>query len=209
MTNLPLEARRAVVRTKPGETGSVSTGKFHPPEFERALVDFARKRNNPIRVISNDQRVITFERLHSTAGQMAPRLDYAPMDALQVGESYLFDIPPAQFTRVRMSASVRNRSGNVLFSCSAEPGGIRVTRHELGSETKRTSKWGLDRLETEPRITVTLDEPKQRQALSVAVHAFSIRRGWRLTTRSLPDGTVLIFRTDLPEPPPTPTPTTD
>lgn len=210
MIKLPVTVRRTVVQTEPGQTATIDIGMALPMRYERALVDFANKRHCPIRVISNERGLITFERLPTGTPTFDERINYDPMDRLEVGESYLFEIPPALFIRVRTVASLRTRTGRVLLSCRAEPGGLRVTRHELGERPKRTSKWGLDQLEHVNQITVTVKNPAERLALSNAVHAYGRRKFWTLATRTMPDGTVRVIRIDAPAPTePTPAPITD
>lgn len=198
MIKIPVTVRRTVVQTEPGQTATIDIGMALPMRYERALVDFANKRHCPIRVISNERGLITFERLPTGTPTFDERISYDPIDALQVGESCLFEIPPALYSRVRVATGRRNAMGDVRLSCSSEAAGIRVTRHELGKKPRRATRWGLERLETEKQITVTVADFSQRKALSAAVYAMSRCHFWKLTTRALDDNTVLVIRLDDP-----------
>ena len=204
MINFDLEIRKKIKAAAIGEAFTMPYGQVTEEYAKQRAQAFSRAKKCPIVFLDGAPAGhIAFKRV--TPEEANPVL-YPEMDCLKIGESHLYELPTPMHQRVRMSASVRNRRGEVLLSCTKEAGGLRVTRHPLTAEEikrhgllpekQKTSKHGLERLETEREITLHPQTYAEIRALRVAVSNKGQLTGWKLTCRVQDDGSVLVTRLD-------------
>ena len=141
------------------------------------------------------------------------------LDRLAHVDELTFNLPRAEHQNLRVAAARAAAKNGWPLKCSIQPdGSMRVIRADKLTEDsapagpiaapKRQTKYGLDRLSTEPRLTFTLPRADHSK-LRMAVSSFSAKTGWVIRCRLQDDGTLLVYRTDAPAPGPTPTPITD
>lgn len=202
MLNPEIEIRRKIKSTPPGATASAAIGHLSNDEAKACAEKFARAKKLPIDSITVEDGNLTFRRL--TADEYDPK-PYLRLDELQIGESRLFELPPALHQRVRMAASVRNRKGHVLLCCAREGDFIRVTRqplteaeiieHGFAKTPERASKYGLERLADVREIRLQIGRNEYDTLRNVA-HRKANRTGWTIRCRIQDDGSMLVYRTD-------------
>lgn len=176
-----------------------------PDDAAAYAKQFAKRRRIYVTVVQTNNG-ITVTRIGAPE---ARKPVYPEIDALAVGGSHLFALPAAMHQRIRQAASFRNKAGDVRLSCTTEAGGIRVTRLPMGAEEQaacgpitapvRASRWGLERLATEPELRITLT-PADQNKLRLAATAKSKATGWTIRCRLQDDGAMLVYRTDAGAP---------
>lgn len=198
MSDTNMQIRRALVRLEIGQTADITIDGVDPGTVLIEVRAFARVRKMNINA-KIDGLGVTVTRLDArTRGSIYPALD-----ALQLGESHLFELPPALHHAVRQAASNRGRTHGVAFTCQRQPDGIRATRIGATDEEVKASKaldikprqtkWGLERLETSDELHFFIDAADQmRLRLSVARKAAIT--GWRIRCRKQDDGSMLVKR---------------
>lgn len=139
-------------------------------------------------------------------------LRYPELDALAIGGSHLYQLPATMHQRVRQAASFINKGGKVRLACTVEGGHIRVTRLPMTEAEAlacppiklpaRATRWGLDRLATEPSLVFEI-EPRDQHKLRLACTSKAKATGWTIRCRIQDDGTMKVYRTDAgaPQPP--------
>lgn len=116
---------------------------------------------------------------------------YPEIDALEIGESYVFDLPRSQHYLIRLACTQKNKTLDVRYSANAVPEGIRVTRLPATYEERlmysgtiqkplRHSRWQLERLDTELRIVLTDVDPTEYATLRSSCAQKSLRTGWKI-----------------------------
>lgn len=136
-----LKIRRAIAALTIGQTVTLAFPGEHHTDIARVANAYARARGKPIVVRVTDAG-LHIERVEAWVRDT----QYAQIDALEVGQSVLIDVQPADHVRIRNAAAARNRSGTVNLTCSAETGGIRVERLALGAK-RATNYPELDALQ--------------------------------------------------------------
>lgn len=142
------------------------------------------------------------------------------LDRLAHVDELSFDLPRADHPNLRVAVSHAAAKNGWPLRCAIQPDGtMRVTRADKFVEPEqeapqdkpqpraRASKYGLDRLATEPSLRFEVARP-DRSKLRMAVSSHAAKTGWSIRCRLQDDGTMLVYRTDAPTPAP-PTPTTD
>lgn len=142
-------------------------------------------------------------------------LRYPELDALEVGGSHLYQLPPQMHQRVRQAASFINKGGKVRLACTVEGDHIRVTRLPMTDAEaqacppiklpERATRWGLDRLATEPSLVFEI-EPRDHHKLRLACTSKAKATGWTIRCRIQDDGTMKVYRTDAGAPAAAPPP---
>lgn len=132
---------------------------------------------------------------------------YPQIDALEVGQSHVFDLPLAFHQRIRMAASARGSQGRGAFSCSREGDALRVTRLPATDAERaacgplqvpaRSTKYDLERLSSTRELRFTVPRADEAK-LRLAAHRQGIKTGWPIRCRRQDDGSMLIYRTDMP-----------
>lgn len=201
MSESIMKIRRALLHLPIGESVTVQVVDASTDRAQLDVMKFAKGRGLKVKIEVNDDRV-TVQRLDPSTKPASP---YPQIDALQVGQSHLFELPPAAHQRLRLMATARNRTGTVLLTCNVEPGGLRVTRlpmTDAEAQTagpieipRRASKYGLERLQTEALLRFELTAAEQMQ-LRTSVHAYGRRHSLPLTCRVQSDGSIIVARTD-------------
>jgi hypothetical protein len=203
-----LEIRKRIAAAQIGETVVMPIGDL-PLDQARAIAkSFGGRRRYPVIIFdAPDDRPgeLCFKRVTEDE---AKSFAYPELDLLQIGQSHLFAAPKPMHQRIRMAASVRNRRGDVLLSCTLETGGLRVTRHPLTEaeiaahgfiETpKRPSKYGLEQLEHLTELRFTSMQFVETQRLRLAVSTKAKIMGWKLRCRLQNDGTMVVTREAQP-----------
>lgn len=155
----------------------------------------------------------------------AGRVKWKALNDMKVGDSIVFDQPPARHGLVRSAASTRARENGWQFMCTREGNAIRVTRlpNDPSAElvtpdgrpielATRATKYGLERLATQRCINIPLTDTNDGK-IRLAVSSKARREGWSLTCRKAPDGaSMTVYRLDLIEqaaPAPSPAPAAD
>lgn len=207
MTANELEIRKKVKATPMGEVGMIDLGGMDYEQARLCALRYSRLKKLPITVLGSAPDVLKFKRV--TADE-ARTVTYPEMDLLKIGDSHLFELPRPLQQRVRMAASVRNRRGTVLLSCSVEASGIRVTRYPLTQteidahgpiqEPQRASKYGLERLAAERELRFTPADHAELMRIRSSVSVKGKLTGWKLACRTQFDGSVTVTRLDLPAP---------
>ena len=133
-------------------------------------------------------------------GSLSPEID-----ALEVGQSKLFELPPTMHQKIRMACGYRSASGKVRLSCNREGDFMRVTRLPMTeSEAEacgpitappKVTKYDLERLGSVRELVFNIARPDQ-QKLRLAVHRQQTKTGWTIRCRLQDDGTMLVYRTD-------------
>jgi len=203
VSTFDVEIRKKIRDAQVGETFTVPVGHLSREVAGGRALKWAKSRKLYILLLDAPDGHITIKRV----GQDEARPNrYPEMTKLAIGESHLYAVPYPMHQRVRMAASMINRNGEVLLSCSKETGGLRVTRHPLTPEEisqhglieakPRQSKYGLERLATQRDLTF---HPKTIEEVKNLRSAVTIKRqstGWRLTCRAQPDGSMMVTRLD-------------
>ena len=199
-----LEVRKTILALAVGKSSTSPTWGYPPSDVEAYARKFAKARG-----------------VHITTQQTPPGLvitrvsepqrasAYPELEALAVGDSHLFELPREMHQRIRQVATLRNRTGAVRLSCSAEAAGIRVTRLPLTDDEKaacapiqapaRPTKYDLGRLATEPRLTFAIPASEQHR-LRLACSQKAKAMGWAIRCRLQDDGTMVVYRTDADAP---------
>lgn len=204
MIDEKMKIRREVLRLTLRKPTSIEVSDISPQAAHDEAKRFAKARKIPIDVKMTE------------AGITVTRIDteqraslYPEIDALKVGASHFFDLPPPMHQRIRLAASNRSRSGNMLLSCMREGDGIRVTRLPMNDAERlvctnidavtRSTRWGLEKLEHQPEMRVTLAR-QDHQKLRLAANRMATKTGWKIRCRLQDDGAMLVYRTDAGAP---------
>jgi len=200
MSDETLRIRRAMMRLALNTPIAIDVPGMSPEAIQDEAKRFAKTRRIPVEV-KLTATGITARRIEA---DVKPSV-YPELDALKVGQSHLFDLPPAMHQRIRLAASNRSRMGSVRLTCSRDGDGIRVTRLPMTDEERqactnidavtRTSRWGLERLQTEREMRFDIDR-RDHQKLRMAAHQFNVKRDWRIRCRIQEDGSMLVYRVD-------------
>jgi len=132
---------------------------------------------------------------------------YPDIDALEVGQSKLFELSSVFHQKIRQAVAYRSAAGKVRFSCTRDGEFIRVTRLPMTSaeavacgpiqSPAKATKYNLERLASSRELR--FDVPRAEQSkLRLAVHRQIIKTGWTIRARLQDDGTMLVYRTDVP-----------
>lgn len=168
-------------------------------QIEKEAQSFARSRRMQI-TISQHQDGATIERLaDKVRGQHA----YTEIESLAPGQSVVLDVPALSHQRVRVAASQFSKKTGATYRCMADGDTIRVIRTD-GTDKPievptRATKYDLDRLATEPRITFNVP-PTEHHKVRSACSFKSKQTGWTIRCRLQDDGTMLVYRNDAGAP---------
>lgn len=204
MSDKTLEIRRAIMRLNVNDSATLKLD-GHPFSYiEAEAKRFAKARKLALRV----EQVESGARITRLVEAEKITL-YPEIDALEVGKSHLFELPPAFHQRIRVAATSRNRNGAVRLACTREGEHIRVTRLPMNDAEaaqagpitvpKRQTKYELERLATQRSIRFDIARPDQPK-LRLAVSNYSLRTGWTIRCRLQDDGSMLVYRTDAGAP---------
>lgn len=197
-----LEIRRTIMRMTVGSTSDVDVPVGQESDAAACAVSFARSKKIEVLVTQEDGSIA----ITRVEPKEKPNV-YPVLDALKVGESHLFPFPPRMHMRVRMAASARNRTGDVLFSCRKEGHQIRVTRMPVTDEEAASvtippnprgaeGKYMLSRFLV-PGAKVVYDVPRSdHYAIRNSVSRFAIMNDLRIRCRVQDDGSMLVYRVD-------------
>ena len=201
MTTTELDVRRKVMSTPMGEVAELALHGMQHEQAKLSAIRFSRAKKMPIRVLESPENILKFQRC--TAEESKAKA-YPEMDMLKIGESHLYEVAYPKFQAVRMAASAINRRGEVLLSCAQEAGGIRVLRHPLAAQEvsehgliakpPRSSKYGLEALETVRELSFTPADAAEVLRLRAAVSIKGRLMGWKLRCRLQDDGSMLVVR---------------
>ena len=204
MSNDVLHIRRAVMRLPLNMPTAIDVPGMSPEAVQDEVKRFAKARRIPIET-KLTATGITAKRIDA---DLRPSL-YPELDALKVGESHLFDLPPPMHQRIRLAASNRTRMGKARLTCAREGDGIRVTRLPMTEDERqacgtidavtRTSRWGLEQLATTRELRFDIARADQ-QKLRMAAHKIGVKRSWKIRCRIQDDGSMLVYRTDFEAP---------
>ena len=124
-----------------------------------------------------------------------------------------FDVPRIEHDKVRLAAVRASVRYGWKISCRAMGDGSIVafrpdkvkerdansTTQDASNLARPTNRFDLDRLETSREISFNI--PRQdHAALRLATHRKALRHGWTIRCRLQDDGTMLVYRTDIPAP---------
>lgn len=196
-----LSIRRAIMRMAVGSTIVLRVRPGAEYAAEICAKTFGRSRKIPLST-SVEPGAVAIKRLDGTTN---PSI-YPEIDALKVGESHVFALPPAMHPRIRAAATARNRTGKVRLACTGDIEHIRVTRLPLTPEEhaqcgpieiERTrGKYELRRLLT-PGAKVRYEIPvADHYSLRNTVSRFATVNGIRVRCRLQDDGSMLVYRVD-------------
>lgn len=199
-----LEIRKRIAATPIGETVVMPIGDLPLDQARSIAKSFGGRKRFPILIFdAPDDRPgeLCFKRVTEEEAKLST---YPEMDVLGIGESHLFKLPTPMHQRIRMAASIRNRRGQILLSCTLEAEGLRVTRHPLTEAEiaahgfvqtpKRASKYGLEQLEHQSELRFTGMQFVETQRLRLAVSTKARLMGWKLRCRLQNDGTMVVTR---------------
>lgn len=195
-----LKIRRAIMVLEPGASVTIALPGEDPSQVTAEAQRFARGRNM-LCAFTMEAAGLLVTRIGSGSGASL----YPEIDALKVGASKLYEVPPSLHQRIRLAASNRARAGKVRLACKREGDFIRVTRLPMTDDeakacgpiqvTARATKYDLERLSTGERLTFTL-EPKDHHKVRLAASRAGKLNGWVVRCRLQDDGTMLVYRTD-------------
>ena len=187
-----------------GAVASLVIGSYDYDKAKATAIRYARAKHYPIVILSQQPGRLTFRRVTL---EESKTVMYPEMDMLQIGQSHLFEVAKPVHQRVRMAASVRNRRGAVLLSCTTEGPFIRVTRHSLTTDEMkahgpiakpdRASKYGLENLATQRELHFKTTDFAEILRIRSSVAIKRKLTGWDLATRVQFDGTLIVTRLDL------------
>lgn len=204
MSEKILPIRRAIVRLNVGDSTELPINNMPISEAATEAKHFAK-----IKKLSIDVKTTATGLILTRSADPLQISMYPELDALEVGQSHLFQVPAPFHQRIRVAASSRNRSGTVRLACTREGDFIRVTRLPMTAEEQATAgpitaparqtKYGLERLSSQRHIV--FDTPREDRAkLRLAVSNYAARQGWTIRCRLQDDGTMLVYRTDAGAP---------
>lgn len=198
-----LQTRRAIAGLAIGESATLEFPEVDPHDIARVAKAFGRDKGMPIITKISGSKLI-IERVQMWLKDTI----YRDIDALEVGQSYLFEVPPEQYSNIRSAAAFRNRTGRVKLSCRVLGNGISVTRMPLTTSDaqacgavelpRRATKYDLDRLATEKELRFEIERKDQHKLRLSVTHKARVT-GWGIRCRLQDDGSMLVYRTDLPE----------
>lgn len=198
-----IRLRQRLARLEVGETARLKPITMPADLISKEAKGFASARGLKFSV-SIDAGDVVIKRLAPE-----PRVNIGEtLDAIGVGESKLLDIPPSSHQRYRQAASIRGRSGAVMFSCTREGDSLRITRlpvtdeerqrHPVASTPQRQTKYGLERLAHVAEITVAV-LPREELYVRHMASLTKKRTGWPISCQLMPGGMMRIYRTDKAE----------
>lgn len=199
MSDLELRIRRAVMHASQGKTAKLVLDGADLRHVLTYTKDFARSRLLQVSLTEDGPHLII-----KVTGKLASSAKYGEVDALEIGQSHLFEVDPTEHQLIRSSMAYRTNKSGRRFSCVAEDGGLRVTRlpgndaersqHPyLAGTGRRPSKYGLERLLTESSIV--LNVPKaEHERVRVAAYRAGVLSGVTLTCRAQDDGSILVAK---------------
>lgn len=196
-----MNVRQEVMKCVAGKIGRLITPEDQHDAVKKQCQDFARSRLIKLEFKSEGTllKMRTLEKLESP-------LKYSEVDALEVGQSYLFELPEDQHQAVRSNMAYRQKRTGRAYRCEVDDDGLLVTRipsredntHPefiLDTKRARATKYGLERLRDEASVVVNI-ERFEHDRVRLAAHRISIRHGWDVSCRAQKDGTMLVFRVD-------------
>ncbi len=202
-TEIPLELRQAVMRLTLGKPSVVRIADMEPAAIAEQAVRFGRLKRIGVHAKPVADGSVMLTRIEFTA---SPNL-YPELDALEVGQFHVFDLPVALHQRIRLAASNRQRQGRGAFTCSREGDKLRVTRLPATDAERaacgplqvpaRVTKYDLERLGATRELRFTVPRADEAK-LRLAAHRQGIKTGWSIRCRRQDDGSMLIYRTDMP-----------
>lgn len=200
MSDTILNIRRAIMRLAVNESKTIKPSSISCDDFKAEAIRYAKVKRIGLDVKINGDAV-TMTRLIEV---QKPSL-YPEIDALEVGQSHLFNLGPTLHQRIRLAASNRTRQGLMRLTCTREGDAIRVTRLPMNDEeaaacgtimvAERTTRWGLERLAKERELRLNV-ERKDHGKLRLAATRKALMTGWTIRCRIQDDGTMLVYRTD-------------
>jgi hypothetical protein len=207
MMNFELEIRRAIAKTEIGQTVVMPIGDIPLDRAKHIAKSFGGRKRFPVLIFESPEDrpgELCFKRV---TAEEAKAHKYPEIDALKIGEYHVFKVPPPMHQRIRVAAHIRNRRGLVLLSCTVDPGGLRVTRHPLTPKeiehhgiAPKTSKYGLESLETAHELRFNMPAYADQMRLRQAVSTKGRLMGWKLRCRLQDDGaTMLVVRLQTPQ----------
>lgn len=180
-------------------TGAGSSTEMDGPHdlIEHEAKSFGRARG--IRLLL--ERVGGSVRVTRLADRQKGMHAYPEIAGLAPGQSVLLDVPPASHQRVRVTASQTSMKTGATYRCLREGDAIRVVRTD-GADVSadlpvRATKYSLDRLSTGERLVFHV-EPRERTRLRSACSTKGLQTGWTIRCRLQDDGSMLVYRTDVP-----------
>lgn len=193
-----MEMRRGILRLS--ATGQSVTV---PGDFEIVAAkakSFGKAKGVPVHVTPGEAGAIV-TRIERVGRGVAA---YPQIGTLEPGDSVLIDAPPSQHQRVRVTVSQFGARVGRIFSCTKTGDAITVTRIDGAAahavaQPVRVSRWGLERLATEPELRITLT-PADQNKLRLAATTKAKATGWTIRCRLQDDGTMLVYRTDAEAP---------
>lgn len=198
-----LEMRKAIIGIEIGERYIPKLTRLTHAQAAKIAKDFGRGRGIPLRITPTEfgpliERVEVEERQASR---------YAEIDALKIGQSHTYNLPPSQHRRVRLACNNRARSGDFAYRCNVVLDGIMVTRLPattaeqldgsiIPTPPKRPSKWGLERLETEGLLTFNNISPTEIIRLRLSCSQKATITGWKIRCTVKNQNTAHVYRYD-------------
>jgi hypothetical protein len=194
--------RASILKTTINGCKFIPTPPGTEDEAERCALRFSKARKIPL-ITSIAQGGIEITR---TLGEEM-RSIYPEIDNLQVGQFYVFPLPPSMHGRVRAAASARNKTGKVRYACSRDVDQIRVTRLPMTAEevetcgkipeVQRKNRWSrLNELDSAPLLIFEVSHFTDERALRVAAYQKGRTMGWKIRCRLQDNGTMAVYRTD-------------
>jgi len=197
-----LKIRRSILALEPGASATINLQGEDLNDVLAEAKNFVKSRKL-LCAFEMDGRGLRVTRVAGGSGSNL----YPEIDALEVGGSKLFELPPALHQRIRLAASNRSRSTGVRLSCTRDGDFIRVTRLPVTDDDEaacgaiqlpaRATKYDMERLANGERLTFSL-ERRDHHKLRLAAHRHAVKTGWTIRCRIQDDGTMLVYRADLP-----------
>jgi len=201
MIETPMKIRTAVMQLAFDKPVTITLPGMSADDIAEAAVAFGRRKHIGVHASHSADGVI-LQRVAFTKGVSA----YPEMDALKIGDSHLYDLPPPAHQRIRLAASIRGRQGRGMFTCTREGDAIRVTRLPATDAERqacgpavvpaRVTKYDLERLAGVRELRFQVPRAEESR-LRMAAHRQAVKTGWPIRCRLQDDGSMLVYRTDL------------
>lgn len=158
--------------------------------IEATARQFSKSRGIPVRVEASEAGAIIIK-INAKPQSGA----YPQIANLKPGESITIAEPAQNHQRIRVAASQFGKKVGVKFCCSSVGDAVLVTR--LAADTPKASRWPMDGLANGLRLTFQVTPAEQNKVRLAATYK-SKMTGWTIRCRLQDDGSMLVYRTDLP-----------